>query len=84
MTLDDFYAECAALLGTRDECEAFTHYKRTRWNNRKPGRGRYPGYGIIRAYGDLVQIHLHSPKDLRTQIIGLEEALAFLRSELSL
>lgn len=84
MTLDEFYAECAALLGAQHEGKAFPYYKRTRWNNRKAGRGRFPGFGLIRAYGDAVQIHLHAPKPIVAQITGLEEALIFLRSELSL
>lgn len=83
MTLEDFYAECSALLGAQHEGEAFPYYKRTRWNNRKAGRGRFPGYGLIRAYGDVVQIHLHSPKPIVTQITGLEEALVFLQTELN-
>lgn len=40
------------------ECEAFpwTHSRRTRWNNRAPGSGRYPGFGIIRVFGDYYHI----------------------------
>lgn len=84
MTHDEFYEACASLLGTHHEGEPFPYYKRTRWNNRRAGRGRFPGYGLIRAHGDLVLIHLHSPRPLVAEIVGLDAALAFLRSELNL
>lgn len=83
MTIEDFYAECAAILECEHVGEAFTHYKRTRWNNRKAGRGRFPGRGIIRVFGNTVHISLSKPRMLHKIIEGREEALAFLRSELS-
>ena len=81
MTLEDFYAECAAILECEHVGEAFTHYKRTRWNNRTPGRGRFPGRGIIRVFGTKVHISLNAPKAIHRIIEGQDEALAFLRSE---
>ena len=84
MTHDEFYSACAELLGTHHDGEAFPYYKRTRWNNRKAGRGRFPGCGLIKAHGELVLIQLHSPKSVTAQIEGLAEALDFLRAELSL
>lgn len=83
MTIDEFYAECAALLGTASEGKAFTHYKRTRWNNRIAGRGRFPGHGIIRAFGDVVHIHLYAPKEITGIITGRQPAIDFLRAELN-
>jgi hypothetical protein len=82
MNIDEFYAECAALLGTTDECEAFPHNYRTRWNNRKPGRGRFPQYGLIRAFGVIVHIHLHHPKPISGVFEGYDAALAHLREEI--
>lgn len=76
---EDFYAECAAILNTVVDGEAFPYHKRTRWNNRKPGRGRFPGFGIIRAFGDLVHMHLYSPIRIEKVFLGKDEALAFLR-----
>lgn len=62
MDNEKFYAECAALLGCEHEGSPFAYYKRTRWNNRKAGQGRFLGRGIIRAFGDnLVQVRLHDP-----------------------
>lgn len=78
MTIDEFYAECAALLHTTDECEAFPYYRRNRWNNRKPGRGRFPDHGLIRAFGNHVQIALRNPQ-ANGSFTSFEEALAFLR-----
>jgi hypothetical protein len=83
MKIDEFYAECAALLGTTDECEAFTHYRRNRWNNRKPGRGRFPEHGIIRSFGEVVHIHLHSPKKIAGVFDSHDAALEHLRREMS-
>jgi hypothetical protein len=82
MTLEDFYAECAAILECDHVGEAFTHYKRTRWNNRTPGRGRFPGRGIIRVFGNQVHIALTYPQPVSKIVQGMDEALAFLRSEL--
>lgn len=79
MTDEDFYAECAALLGTSHEGERFQHYKRTRWNNRSPGRGRFPGRGLIRCFGHSVHVALLDPP---ISMMGTkEEVLERLRKE---
>lgn len=80
MDLDYFYNECAAILGTTHEGEAFTHYRRTRWNNRTPGRGRFPGSGLIRVFGRVVHINIRSPVLVQATIEGLPEALDYLRA----
>jgi len=51
----EFYDRCAELLGIDHE---YTEpvLKRTRWNSRRNGNGRYPGFGLIRCYGDTVVI----------------------------
>jgi hypothetical protein len=61
MTNEQFYAECAALLGTSHEGEPFQYRYRTRWNNRTPGQGRFPGKGIIRVFGNSVHVALTDP-----------------------
>lgn len=61
MNDEQFYAECAALLGTTHEGTAFPYRKRTRWNNRTPGRGRFTGRGTIRVFGDIVHVALNNP-----------------------
>ena len=65
-----FYEKCATLL----KCGEYTYTewlhrtstgekKKTRWNNRKPGNGCFPGKGLIRMFGpNLIHVMLHSPK----------------------
>jgi hypothetical protein len=62
MTNEDFYRECARLLGTTYDCKPVLYRYRTRWNNRAPGGGRFPGHGIIRIFGDQVHVQLTNPK----------------------
>lgn len=78
MTNEAFYAECAALLGTSYDCVPFSYGRRTRWNNRSAGSGRFPGFGLIRVFSDdEVHVHLHSPEPL-TFRGSKEEVLARL------
>lgn len=72
---DIFYKECADLLDTTYDCESFPWRKRTRWNNRKPGSGRYPGYGLIRCFGDVVHVVLHTPVKLNATFTNKVDAL---------
>ena len=48
--MEDFYDKCAEILGCAHEGNKFPHRRRTRWNNRVAGRGRFPGFGIIRRF----------------------------------
>jgi hypothetical protein len=74
MNNEQFYAECAALLGTTHEGKPFPylHSRRTRWNNRIAGQGRFPGRGVIRVFGDSVHVALHSPP---VHFIGTKESV---------
>ena len=75
-----FYNRCAELLGTEYNCVAFPYDKRTRWNNRSPGEGRYPGFGTIRKYGDVIHVALRHPVS-HTHIYTSEDAVyEFLKS----
>ena len=90
---EDFYGKCAEILGTEHEfrdCvprpkidrdgKIYTPAtKASRWGGREPGNGRFPGFGIIRAFGNTVQINLTKPKRISAIIEGRDEALAFLR-----
>lgn len=58
MSNEEFYIRCAEIIGISYECSPFPYYKRTRWNNRNPGSGRYPGFGIIRKFGDQIHVSL--------------------------
>lgn len=45
------------------EGEAFPYRKRTRWNNRKAGRGRYPGVGVIRVFNEnYINLLFYNPR----------------------
>jgi hypothetical protein len=73
----DFYRTVATLL----HCEAhgyhpFPHGRRTRWNNRQPGSGRFVGHGLVRYYGPAhIHVHLTSPP-LQRLFHSREAALA--------
>ena len=59
----EFYQAVARLLQTEINYRPFPHRKITRWNNRAPGNGRYPGFGLVRRFSkNLVNISLHTPK----------------------
>lgn len=47
----DFYKRCSEILGI-DHVWNTPVPHRTRWNNRNIGNGRFPGFGLIRIYGD--------------------------------
>ena len=75
-----FYEKCAEILGTTYECKSFPYYRRTRWNNRSPGNGRFEGFGIIRKFGDHYQVALTRPIAHHAVYRSEEEVFAFLRS----
>jgi hypothetical protein len=83
----EFYNKCARLLNTTyDYHEPIRRRSgeivRNRWNNRFPGNGRFPGKGIIRLFGDTVQIALRKPVSINATIEGKDAALAFLEKSL--
>lgn len=78
--MNDFYEKCAEILGVEYDGQPFTHYRRTRWNNRSPGSGRYPGYGIIRVFGDKIHVALQRPVSHHGIYGSQQEVLDLLRS----
>jgi hypothetical protein len=50
-----FYSACAEILGIEHQYRA-PPSRRNRWNTHRIGNGRYPGFGLIRAYGQTVII----------------------------
>ncbi len=53
-TLDEkraFYERCGAILGI-EHVYATPVPRRNRWNNRRLGNGRYPGFGLIQCFGN--------------------------------
>jgi hypothetical protein len=64
MVEEGFYREVARILGCEQEHEyrPFPYSKRTRWNHRMPGNGRYPGHGMVRRYSSgLIHVALKDP-----------------------
>ena len=52
---EEFYTECARILNI--EHEFITPVpRRTRWNTRLLGNGRYPGFGLIQCFGSQIRI----------------------------
>jgi len=78
MDNEEFYRRCAELLGTRYDCTGTAVSYRTRWNNRSPGHGRFPGYGIIRLHGNDVHVSLRHPVSVSRHFSGRTEALEWL------
>jgi hypothetical protein len=80
MTDEQFYRECAAILGAEHVFRARRFAGRSRWNNRDPGNGRFPGYGTIRMFApDQIHIALRTPEPLSRRCHSVQEALALLK-----
>ena len=77
MTDTEFYAAVADILGAEHIGNPFPYYRRTRWNNRAGGRGRYPDHGIVRCFGGVIHIALTSPL-INTIVNSKEDALALI------
>ena len=63
----DVYEKCAEILGI-DTAYKTPVPKRTRWNNRVLGNGRFPGFGLVRCHGSVfVVISRHGTKTFSNQ-----------------
>jgi len=51
----EFYARCGEILGIEHDWNPPVP-RRTRWNNRVIGNGRFPGFGLIRIFGDQIMV----------------------------
>jgi len=71
-----FYERCAELLGVPYTYRSYPYKGHTsRWNNRDPGNGRFPGRGLIRLYGDTVHMMLRHPICITRRFASSAEAL---------
>ena len=52
---EQFYTRCGEILNIKHEYRTPVA-RRTRWNTRLIGNGRYPGFGLIRCYGNSVMV----------------------------
>ena len=50
-----FYERCSEILGIEHSYSTPVP-KRNRWNTRRLGNGRYPGFGLIQCFGSSVRV----------------------------
>lgn len=55
---EEFYTKCGEIL-TISHTYNTPYARKTRWNDRKPGNGRYEGFGTIRRFSESL-IHVTS------------------------
>jgi hypothetical protein len=61
--VEGFYQKVADLLKCYDHVYIETYKKRTRWNNRNPGNGRFTNHGLVRYYNSTnIHVMLANPK----------------------
>ncbi len=76
----EFYSECARLLNSDHEFVDNIPVRRGRWGPRYPGNGRFPGFGTIRIYSDiLIHMSLNRPETIVKTFDSKEKVLEFLR-----
>ncbi len=51
----EFYENCAKILGISHEFNEPVP-RRNRWNTRRLGNGRYPGFGLVQCFGSTVRV----------------------------
>ena len=55
MKKKEFYTQCGEILGIEHKWNDPVP-RRTRWNARLIGNGRYPNFGLIRCYGKQIMV----------------------------
>lgn len=85
--VESFYQDVSDLLGIennyRYDVNSVGGKYRTRWNNRKPGNGRFEGYGIIRFFApDMIHVSINNPVHISQTFESKAEVLAALKKAL--
>lgn len=85
--VESFYQDVSDLLGIENTYEYNRHTVggtyRTRWNNRKPGNGRFEGYGLIRFFGpSCIHVAINNPVHISGTFESKEAVLAALKKAL--
>jgi hypothetical protein len=63
VTEAEFYHQIAQILDCSDTYREFQFSKKTRWNNRDPGNGRFLNHGMVRRFSaTLIHVYLHAPR----------------------
>lgn len=76
--MKDFYTKCGEILGCGHDFHT-PFRKKTRWNVRVLGNGRYPGYGVIRWFSPTM-IHAMINRKVKT-FVTEEDVYQFLEDE---
>jgi hypothetical protein len=81
---EKFYQDVADLLGVESNYEHNVNKAwRTRWNNRKPGNGRFEGFGLIRFFGEnMIHVMISKPVHMNKTFSSPEETLSALKKAL--
>ena len=75
----DFYHRCAEILKIEYSFQPY-FLKKTRWNRRDPGNGRFIGYGLIRRYGgNNIHIMLTKPKMVNKMFNNEDQVFLYLK-----
>lgn len=62
-TEEGFYLSVAQLLGCEIDYTPYPYSKKTRWNNRLPGNGRFENHGVIRRFNsNNIHVFLRVPQ----------------------
>jgi hypothetical protein len=62
----EFYENCAKILCIEHEFNEPVR-RRNRWNTRRLGNGRYPGFGLVQCFGSSVRVmSKHGTKMFKT------------------
>lgn len=76
-----FYQECAELLCVPNTYRPNPYAYKTRWNNREAGNGRFPGFGLIRMFGEnCIHVSLKAPFNINKVFNSPEAVTSLLRS----
>lgn len=77
MTSTELYEQIGQMLGTGHETLIRgPYFRRTRWNNREAGNGRYPGHGLVRYYAEDHIVITFRSGDISGRYHTPEQALA--------
>ena len=79
MNNEQFYSNVAVLLNTTHDYLPFPFLRRTRWNQRRLGSGRFPNHGIVRCFGNNVHVALYDP-ELNVICSSKDAALELIKS----
>ena len=83
MNNEDFYIKCGELLQSNTVYAPFPYYRRTRWNNRVAGSGRYEGKGVIRVFSEtMIHVALNEP-EIRGVYNSKEAVLSLIMREIN-